>query len=395
MLPAYFEFYNPVKIVSGHKALDNLPHELEQLGVNRPLIVTDPGVRAAGLLELVTAAFAESNAAIGGVYDRVPPDSSHAVVNNVARAYREALCDSLVAVGGGSVIDTAKGANIVITEGADDLMRFVGAEVLRKPMRPLVVVPTTAGTGSEVTLVAVIANPEKNVKMAFSSYHLLPKVAILDPRMTLSLPPRMTAATAMDALAHAMEATLSLQRNPLSDAHAHAAIRLISRNLIPVVKDGKDVAGRFALANASCLAGAAFSNAMVGAVHSLGHALGSVCHVPHGVAMNILLPHGLEYNLKSRREPIGDLLLPLAGPETYAETPAAQRPQKTVAFVRELQDELHRLAGLPRTLSEADVPPERFEDVARTAVNDPSVIFNPEELEYQDALALLHKAWTR
>jgi alcohol dehydrogenase len=168
MLPSYYEFYNPVKIVSGHKALDNLPYELEQLGAKRPIIITDKGVVGAGLVELVVNAFGSSDMIIGAIYDDVPPDSSVGVVNDIVKVYRQNQCDSIVAVGGGSPIDTAKGVNIVITEEADDLMKFMGAEMLKKPMKPLVVIPTTSGTGSEVTLVAVISNPEKNVKMAFT-----------------------------------------------------------------------------------------------------------------------------------------------------------------------------------------------------------------------------------
>lgn len=149
---------------------------------------------------------------IGAIYDDVPPDSSVGVVNDIVKVYRQNQCDSIVAVGGGSPIDTAMGVNIVITEEADDLMKFMGAEMLKKPMKPLVVIPTTSGTGSEVTLVAVISNPEKNVKMAFTSKHLLPKAAILDPRMTLTMPPHITAATGMDALTHAVEAYICLQK---------------------------------------------------------------------------------------------------------------------------------------------------------------------------------------
>ena len=393
VLPSYYEFYNPVKIVFGKQALDNLPTELELFGGKRPMIVTDKGVTDAGLLKLVITAFAESDMTIGAVYDQVPPDSSKHVVGEVAAIFRRSRCDSLVAVGGGSVIDTAKGVNILITEKADDLMQFMGAQVLKKPMKPLIVVPTTAGTGSEVTYVAVISDPDADVKMAFSSYHLLPRAAILDPRMTLTLPPRMTAATGMDALTHAVESYICLQKNPISDAHAMAAIRMISENLITVVQDGKNEQARMSLLTAACMAGAAFSNSMVGMVHSLGHALGGICHVPHGMAMSLFLPYGLEYNMEKAGEAIGELLLPLAGSEIYATTPLEKRPQKTVQFIRNLRDQLHELTGLPRTLKEAGIAREKLPEIAKTAINDGSAMFNPEELEYQDALNVLEKAY--
>lgn len=393
MLPSYYEFYSPVKIISGMKALDNLPYELEQLGASRPLIVSDKGVWQAGLIRLVTEAFSESAVSIGALFDSVPPDSSLEVVRETAAAFRANGCDSLVAVGGGSVIDTAKGANIVITEHADDLARFAGAELLKKPMQPLVVVPTTAGTGSEATLVTVIKDRDRNVKMAFTSYHLMPRVAILDPRMTLTLPPRITAATAMDALTHAVEAYIGLQKNPVSDAFALSAVELIRDNLVKVIKDGKDAKGRLALANAACLAGIAFSNSMVGMVHALGHACGGVAGIAHGVAMSIFLPHGLEYNLHQSEDPIARLLLPLAGPQIFAETPPHAMASRAIAVIRRLQEELHQLTGLPRTLKEAGVASDLLAQIAETAVGDGSVVFNPAEMDRDDALKVLQKAY--
>lgn len=393
MLPSYYEFYNPVKIVSGHKALENLPYELEQLGAKRPMIVTDKGVVNAGLVDLVVNSFGSSDMTIGAVYDDVPPDSSIGVVNEIVKIYRQNKCDSIVAVGGGSPIDTAKGVNIVITEEADDLMKFMGAEMLKKPMKPLVVIPTTSGTGSEVTLVAVISNPEKNVKMAFASKHLLPKAAILDPRMTLTMPAHITAATGMDALTHAIEAFVCLQKNPLSDSHSIAAITLIMKNLVKAVKDGKDADARLAMANAACLAGAAFSNSMVGIVHSLGHATGAVCHIPHGLAMSVFLPHCLEYNLSQCSENIGELFLYLGGPEEYAKTPSGQRATKTIEAVRKLQKELYDLCKLPFTLKDAGVPKDKLGQIAQTAINDGSVIMNPVEMDFDNALSILKKAY--
>ncbi|MFW9996837.1 MAG: iron-containing alcohol dehydrogenase [Candidatus Odinarchaeota archaeon] len=394
MLPSYYEFYNPVKILSGKKALDNLPHELGKLGAKKPLIVTDQGVNKAGLIKHVRHAFDGTDTIIGAIYDQVPSDSSKNTVNELVQVYRANQCDSIIAVGGGSVIDTAKGLNILVTEDADDLMKFQGVDYLEKPMKPFIVVPTTAGTGSEVTGVAVIADPGRNnLKMGFASRTLLPDVAVIDPRMTVTLPPRLTAATGIDALAHAMEGYICLQKNPLSDAYAWAAIKLISDHLVKVVKNGNDENGRLALANAACMAGVTVSNSIAGIVHSLGHATGGICGIPHGDTINIFLPHGLEYNMSRSRDLIAELLLPLAGPEIYSQTPLVKRAEKTVEFIRELQDELYKLTKLPRTLKEAGVPKEQFEKIARMAIDDGSVAFNPVELEYSDALRILNKAY--
>jgi len=393
MMPSYFEFHCPVKIVCGSKALENLPYELKRLGASRPLLITDLGVAKAGLMNMVTAALQDSEVLVGAVYDQVPADSSVTVVRESAAAYRQGSCDSLVAVGGGSVIDTAKAVNILVTHGGNDLLRFSGADRIQGPLRPLIVVPTTAGTGSEVTLVAVIAHRRKNVKMAFASSHLYPDVAILDPRMTVSLPAKLTAATAMDALTHAAEASISLQKNPLSDAYAATAIRLIVENLPAVLRDGSNTQGRLALAGAACFAGIAFSNAMVGMVHALGHAAGALCHLHHGTAMNIFLPHGLEYNLEKRRNAIGELLLPLAGSEVYAQTPPLVRAEKTIETLRRFQEEVQKLSGLPTRLRDADVPQAMLESIARTALDDGALLFNPEDMTLEEALYVLQKAY--
>ena len=393
MIPKYYEFYNPVKIIAGENSVDNLPYELDLLGVKRPLIITDKGVEGAGLIEIVKKVFDASDMEIGAIFDETPPDSSIEVVNRVSEIYKENNCDSFVAIGGGSSIDTAKGANIVVTENSNDLMKFMGAELLKKPLKPLIVIPTTAGTGSEVTLVAVISHKSEDVKMAFTSYNLLPKVAILDPRMTLTLPPKITAATGMDALVHAIEAYICLGKNPMSDSYSFTAIKLISENIVKAVEKGKDKKVRLAMANAATIAGVSFSNSMVGMVHSLGHATGGVAHVPHGVAMNIFLPFGLRYNMPKVKEYIGELLLPLAGAEVYANTPADDRADKVVDFIEELQKKLEKLSGLPRTLKDAGVKKEQFQEIAEHAINDGSLTYNPVEMELKDALKILEEAY--
>lgn len=393
MLPSYYEFHNPVKIVSGKKALENIPYELEQLGVQRPIVVTDKGVVEAGLLKIVLGAFDGSGLTMGAVFDDTPPDSDVAICNKIAALYRENECDCIIAVGGGSPIDTAKGAGIVLAENAEDLMLYMGAERLTKPIPPLIVVPSTSGTGSEVTYAAVIADREKGIKMAFTSYLMLPRVAVLDPRMTLTLPAKITAATGMDALTHAYEAYYCLQKNPVSDAHAMGAIKLISENLLTAVKDPKNEQARMAMANGALLAGAAFSNSMCGMVHSLGHAAGGVCHVPHGLAMSIFLPFGMEYNIDKAGDTIGELLLPLGGADEYAKTPAAQRPYRAVELVRKLRQDLYDACGLPQTLKDAGVPKDKLDEIANAAINDGAHAFNPEEMDLGDATRMLQAAY--
>jgi alcohol dehydrogenase len=393
MLPSYYEFYNPVKIISGDKALDNIPYELELLNSKRPLVVTDKGVENAGLIKIFINAFKNSDMEIGAIYSDVPPDSSNSVVKDIARVYREKNCDSLIAVGGGSPIDTAKGVNILVTENSDDLMEFEGADRLKKPLKPFLVVPTTAGTGSEATLVAVIYNEEKNVKMEFISGYLLPNAAVIDPRMTETMPTKITAATGMDALTHAVEAFTCLQKNPISDVYAFSAIKIISENILDAVKNGKDKKARLNMANAATMAGIAFSNSMVGGVHALGHSAGAVAKVPHGVAMSVFLPYGLEYNIEKIKDSLGELLLALSGPEVYANTPKEKRALKFIEDLRVLQKKLYDEASLPMTLKDAGVTEDMLGTIASKAINDGALMMNPEEMSHEDAMKILKKAY--
>jgi alcohol dehydrogenase len=400
VIPEYYEFFNSVKIISGYKALENIPFELNRVGAKRPIIITDKGVEMAGLVKVVIDSFGGTDTVIGAVFDETPQDSSNIVVNQIASIYRAQKCDSIIAVGGGSVIDTAKGVNIVITEETDDLLKFMGNFRLNKPMKPFIVIPTTAGTGSEVTTAAVIANPEKNIKMQFTSDLILPKVAVLDPRMTVSMPPKITAATGMDALTHAVEAYVGPQKNPVSDAFAVSAIELIRNNIINAVKDGKNVDVRLAMANASLLAGVAFSNSQTALIHGLAHANGGLCHVPHGIANSILLPFGLEFYIekgpktKSKvKTNIENLLLSFVGPEEFVKVPAAERAKASVAAIRKITDELNKLSGIPLRLREAGVPEDKLVQIAQATIDDGTAAFFPVEVSYEEALGVLKAAY--
>lgn len=394
MAKPYYEFFCPVKVIAGNAALEHIPFELATLGSKRPMIITDKGVRSNQLLAPIEAAFESTDAVIGCIFDDVPPDSSLDTVRQAAASYRENQCDAIIAVGGGSVIDTSKATNILVSEGGDDLLQYSGAHNLPKPLKPFFVIPTTSGTGSEVTMVAVVSDKAKNVKMAFASYYLMPHAAILDPRMTLTLPPHLTAMTAMDALTHAVEAYTCLAANPISDAYATAAIKKISGNLFNVLDNPNDSQGRLELAQASTMAGIAFSNSMVGLVHSLGHALGAVAHLPHGLCMNLFLPYVLEYNKEVNGDKIADLLLPLAGADIYAQTPAHLRANKAITTIQAMRDRLFSLTKLPRTLQETGkVTEAQLDEVAEKALNDGSIIYNPKEATIEDLRAILQKAW--
>lgn len=393
MLPTYYEFQSSVKIISGRNAIENVAFELNNLNSKKPIILTDKILVKHGQVQILLDGLTAQNINFGPVFTDIPQDSSVNVVNEIAELYRQENCDSIIAMGGGSVIDTAKGVNVVVSKDVDNLLDYMGLEIINGKLKPFIVIPSTSGTGSEATLVAVIANPEKNVKMEFISYNLLPDVAVLDPRMTLSLPPRVTASTGMDALSHSIEAYTCLQKNPLSDAYAFASIELIRENLFKAVENGKDEMVRLAMANASLMAGIAFSNSMVGIVHAIGHACGAVSHVPHGDAMNILLPYGMEFNKDKINDRYSKLLLPLAGPEIYSKTPEHERAQKAIDTVRDMSKRLEDICGLPTRFRDAGVNIEDFEKIGRAAINDGASIVNPVEVTYEDVIAILNKAY--
>ncbi|MBF7690793.1 iron-containing alcohol dehydrogenase [Acinetobacter pollinis] len=394
MSKPYYEFFCPVKIIAGHAALENIPFELNALGSKKPMIITDKGIKNNGLLSPIEDIFLAAEQQIGYIFDDVPADSSLETVQTAAKAYRDYECDAILAIGGGSVIDTAKATNILVSEGGDDLLKYSGAHNLPKPLKPFFVIPTTSGTGSEATMVAVVADQKNNVKLAFASNYLMPNAAILDSRMTLTLPNHITAMTGMDALTHAIEAYTCMAANPLSDAYATAAIKKISENLFVVLANPKNEQARLELSQASTMAGIAFSNSMVGLVHSLGHALGAVAHLPHGICMNLFLPYVLEYNFSVNANKVADLLLPLAGAEIYANTPEEHRAEHVITMILAMRDRLFEQVQLPRTLRETHkVSLEQLDKIAEKALDDGSIIYNPKEVTLTDLKNILQKAW--
>ena len=386
----YYEFQNSTKIISGKNSIDNIPAELNFFNSKRPLLISDSVLNKIGTVDKIVKATENDEIKIGFKYTDVPQDSDLEVINRLCKIYKENNCDSIVAVGGGSVIDTAKGVRMLISQNIEDINELMGNEILKYGVHvPFIVIPTTAGTGSEVTLVAVIEDKIKKVKMEFISYFLLPDVAILDPQMTMSLPKKATASTGMDALCHAIESYSCIQKNPMSDSYAISAISLIRDNLFKVIENGNDAEARLNMANASLMAGVAFSNSMVGLVHAIGHSLGAVCHVPHGDAISILLPYVLEYNLDVCKNEYANLLFFLADEETYIKTLKEERANKTIEIIKEWINKLNQMTGLPNKLEISD---EDIEKVAKIAINDGAIIVNPKKANYEDIVEILKKA---
>jgi len=304
--------------------------------------------------------------------------------------------------GGGSVLDTGKGVALNVSVGEEDLTHWAGSGCIPLLHTPFFTIPTTSGTGSEVTKAAVIADEKRGRKVLYISPHLQPDYGILDSSLTTSLPPFLTSITGMDALSHAVEAYTCLGKNPLSDSMAWTAIELIRDHLIQAVEDPENREHRLQLAIASSLAGQAFSNSMVGMVHTIGHSVGAVCHVPHGSCMTILLPHALEYNFVLIEPLLMKLYPALAGPDRALKTPVEERAVQFIAIIREMNRTLREKTkeGHPVKFSqvlnregEFLVLREHFSLIARTALGDASIVYNPEELGYEDVLKVMEKSY--
>ena len=391
MLPEFFEFYNPTRVVYGVGIASDFKAELDVLGIGKYFIVSDKVINDLSLVNKVLDGLTSAGIEVTGEFVDVPQDAEIKAVNACAEQATTSGAEGLIAIGGGSVIDTAKAANILICEGGDLMGDHAGAHTLTRPLKPLVVIPTTVGTGSEVTLVAVVYDEENKVKMPFTDKFLLPSLAILDPEMTLSMPPKLTASTAMDALTHAVEAYVDLQWSPVSDALAAGAVQLIFENVVQATEHGGDLEARGGLLVGSNLAGIAFSHSMVGCVHSMAHAVGGVCRVPHGVANAILLPHGMEYNFEEVKHKFAKLA-PIMGEEVSGLS-GDDAGQKAIEAVRKLTGTLNRMGALPLSLREVGVSEDDLPEIAEAAVMDGASFYNPREVVADEILVHLKNAY--
>ncbi len=380
-----FVFWNPTKIVFGENTASDVAIEVEHLKCKKALVVTDRDLaKNTDIPEKIKKAL---GSLCVGIFSDVEADSGLHIVNRGAEIGKEVGADCLVSVGGGSAIDTAKGMAILLKEGGR-LQDYAGFQVLARPQTPHIVIPTTAGTGSEVTYIAVIKDHEVGRKLLFGDYNILPNVAILDPRMTEGLPPRLTAATGMDALSHAIEAIHSLQKEPMADGMALHAIRLIKEFLPCAVENGKDMTARGEMLVAANLAGAAFSNAQVGIVHALAHSVGARFKVHHGLANSILLPACLRYNADACGEVYLDILSAF-GVDVKG-TPVDKAGDLLADEIAEFTKKL----GLPQKLREAGVPEEGLEQCSELALSDGAIVYNPKFIDDSaEVLKVYRQAW--
>jgi alcohol dehydrogenase class IV len=355
----------------------------KNFGARKVLLVTDPGVVAAGWADDVRASLREEgldDAVFSGVTSNPRADE---VAAGAELYYREG-CNAIVAVGGGSPIDCAKGIGIV-SSNKKSILDFAGVDKVEFPTPPLICVPTTAGSSADVSQFAIITDAPRQVKIAIISKMIVPDVALIDPVATTTMSAELTASTGMDALCHAIEAYVSTAHSPITDVHALEAIRLIMANLVQVIREPENIDLRGEMMLASLEAGLAFSNASLGAVHAMAHSLGGLMDAPHGECNAILLPYVIEFNFDTvaeRYREIGKAI----GLDVSAMTPSAVRSAVVSALVR-LIDE----AGISHNLTQLGVDRSQIPELARKAMRDPCIFTNPRQPAESDLEAIYEK----
>lgn len=300
-----FSFTVP-ELLTGAGAIKKLPARIKSQGLKKILIVTDKGIMGIGLLEGFFSVLKE-NGIDYYIYDEVEPNPSIQNIENGLTQYNSNRCEAIVAVGGGSSMDCAKIIGARASKPKQTILKMRGKFHVRKALPPLFAVPTTAGTGSETTIAAIVSNPDTHEKFAVLDTKLIPPVAVLDPELTIGLPPHITASTGMDALTHAVEAYISRGSTKYTDEYAEKATKMIINNLEAVYKDGSNLEKRNELLLASFYAGIAFTRAAVGYVHAIAHNFGGQYGVPHGLANAIVLPFVLESSREQAKEKLAQL----------------------------------------------------------------------------------------
>ncbi|MBX3577549.1 MAG: iron-containing alcohol dehydrogenase [Rhizobiaceae bacterium] len=383
-----FVFNTTPSIVFENGASRRLPEILGRRLGSAILFVTDPGLRRLGLCDPALAALAQAGMTVT-VFDSVEADPSLATLLKAVEAGRSAAVGGVIGFGGGSSIDVAKLAALLIRSG-EDIDAAWGVGNAKGPRLPLALVPTTAGTGSEATPVAIITVAEEE-KRGVSSPLILPDIAVLDPELTLGLPPAITAATGVDAMVHAIEAYASrnANNNPLSRMLARQALQLLGANIETAVFDGGDLAARSAMLLGSLLAGQAFANSPVAAVHALAYPLGGTFHVPHGLSNALVLPHVLRFNAPDAAHLYAEIATD-AFPALAGE-PSVQ--SRCAGFIEALAD-LSKRVGLQTRLRDVGVGEAHLAKLAADAMKQTRLLVNnPRPVSEADALAIYRAAW--
>jgi len=383
-----FRFVHRADVAFGKRRAADIDDELSSLGVEQPLLVTDPTLVEVGVIDAITGPLEASDIPYM-LYDEVEPNPRIATVEEGVKLLKMDGCDGVIGVGGGSSMDTAKAIASRATNGGH-ISDYEGLDNFESESLPLVTVPTTIGTGSEVTSAAVITHPDRDEKLGILDDNLIADVALLDPTLLESLPSQVAASTGMDCLTQSVMAYLSTDSNPITDALTRAAVEMISENL-PAAVAKKDLDALMNMQIATTIEGSGFMNAGLGLVHSMSHPVSAHYDTPHGVTNGIILPSVLEYNRIAREEKYADLAEAMG-----VDTRSMSTREASKQFIVEVRD-LSRVVGIPEGLSELGVEEEFLPDLAEAAVtrNDTSrnKSTNPRISTKEDVLQIYRDAY--
>ncbi|MDZ4992143.1 L-threonine dehydrogenase [Clostridium perfringens] len=379
-----YKFFMPAISLMGADCLKDAGDQVAELGFKKALIVTDKVLGQIGIVKKVTDVLDSKNIEYA-IYDETKPNPTVKNVNDGLALLKEKECDFVISLGGGSAHDCAKGIALLATNGGE-IKDYEGVDKSKKPQLPMVGINTTAGTGSEMTLFAIITDEERHIKMALVDKHLTPIIAVNDPMLMLAMPRSLTAATGMDALTHAVEAYVSTAATPITDACAEKAIELISTYLVKAVENGEDVEARDMMAYAEYLAGMAFNNASLGYVHAMAHQLGGFYNLPHGVCNAILLPHVQEYNKAISAARLAKIAKIMGG--NIEGLTDEQGADLCIDMIKSLS----QTVGIPEGLGVLGVKESDFETLATNALNDACALTNPRQGNLDEVIAIFKKA---
>ena len=376
-----YEFLGPRRIVAGEGSLASIAAEVRNLKGTKPLIVTDSGIAKTDLLKRLLSLLDQERMTYG-IFSEVEPDPGIGVVEKGRKVCVEGGHDLLIAFGGGSSIDAAKVIGI-LARNEGTVKDYMGVPEFKHEPVPIIAIPTTAGTGSEVTLVAIVTDEAKKLKLIIRSPQILPATVLLDPTLLTSLPPEAIAHTGMDAFSHAVESFLSVRSNPISEPLSLAAVRLIYQSLIPFKKNPRNVELASSMLHASCLAGIAFANSGLGAVHALAHPIGSHYHLSHGLTCALFLRQVLQENKDSAIRKYRVLLDAIG-----ANDPGLSDEGAAEKFI-EAVDAFMETLGIPKSLSAMGVKHEVEPMMIEDAVSSRALLSNPKQLERDRIVELL------
>lgn len=377
-----FEFQLRTRLVFGSGTIDRLGPLARELGLSRPLLVTDRGLRDAGHVERALGQLRDAGVD-AAVFDACEANPDGAMVDRGVEFAAACRPDGVIGLGGGSPLDCAKGINLLLTNGGT-IADYKGYGLARKPLLPMIAVPTTAGTGSEAQSYAVIADSATHMKMACGDPKLAFAAAILDPGLTVSQPPAVTAAAGFDALAHAVETAVTTRRTPISTLFSHAAFRLLEPHYERTLADPGDVDARAAMQLGAFYAGVAIEHSMLGAAHACANPLTARYALTHGVALAILLPHVVRWNAEDDADLYRDLVGAL---------PPASRPGGAGDRLAPRLADAGRSGGFPPDLRTAGVPADDLPSLAEAAATQWTGTFNPRPFGVREALELYQRAW--